>query len=198
MSTILSISSVVTHSEEMAKVPATKRRRLSPPAKAEKIAPSTLVPDSGKDGGECFMHRAALWNLEQDYEQRPRKKKKNDKESTRLPIKTAEGHIQQVAAPSKVESDGDSWLDSENDLEPEEEKVAEQAIEPVSKASIRRQILDAKEELARIASLINEDPEEHVCVKLYTVFNRLFVLMLDQGWIVSDAFPIYLFSKCYH
>lgn len=157
----------------MAKVPASKRRRLSPPVKAEKNGSSTLVAESDKERGDGFMHRAALWNLEQAYEQRPRKRKKNDKESSRLPIKTAEGHIQQVAAPSKVESDGDRWLDSEEDLEPEGEKVTAEAVEPVSKASIRRRILEAKEELARIASLINEDPEEHVCVKSYTEFDQL-------------------------
>ncbi|KAI9777067.1 MAG: hypothetical protein M1835_005331, partial [Candelina submexicana] len=145
----------------MATVPAVKKRRLSPPGKSEKIASSTLVVGSSGDGGDNFMRRAAQWNLEQDYEQRPRKGKKNSKESTRLPIKTAEGRIEQVVAPSKAESDTDSWLDSEEGLEPEEGKVVQDVIEPVSKASVRRQILEAKEELARIASLINEDPEEH-------------------------------------
>ncbi|KAI9723410.1 MAG: hypothetical protein M1812_001294 [Candelaria pacifica] len=145
----------------MAKVPAVKRRRLSPLENAEKIASSTVETEPGEEGGDDFMSRASQWNLEQDYEQRPRKRKKNDKESTRLPIKTAEGRIEQVVAPAKTESDADSWLDSEEDLDPEKDQVVQETIRPVSKASIRREILEAKEELARIASLINEDPEEH-------------------------------------
>ena len=138
----------------MAVVPAVKRRKLSPSDSPNNEAPlSTLVrtPDD-------FFSRAAGWNLEQDYEQRPRKQKKKEKENTRLPIKTAEGRIQQLHVSHPKSEDEDSWLGSEDEGKGEQvpDTVKEEA-----KFPIQQQILEAKEELARIASLINEDPEEH-------------------------------------
>ncbi|QSZ31381.1 hypothetical protein DSL72_000946 [Monilinia vaccinii-corymbosi] len=143
----------------MAKVPAVKRRKLTPPrTDGEDSTPSTLedAPNSN-----AFFKTASKWNLEQDYETRPRKGKKEKKESTRLPIKTKEGLIQQVEAPVEVnEEESDlEWIgadDVEEDEEPEE-KVEEKPPVP-----IRQQILEAKEELARIALMLNEDPEENV------------------------------------
>ncbi|RMZ92366.1 hypothetical protein DV736_g368, partial [Chaetothyriales sp. CBS 134916] len=76
-----------------------------------------------KDTKEKLFYRAADWDLEQDYEQRSRKKKAA-KEVTRLPIKTREGVLKQAQA---------------ND----------------------QQILQVKEDLAHLAELLNEDPEEH-------------------------------------
>ena len=138
----------------MATVPAVKRRKLSLSDSPNNEAPlSTLVrtPDD-------FFSRAAGWNLEQDYEQRPRKQKKKEKENTRLPIKTAEGRIQQLHVSHPKSEDEDSWLGSED--EGKGEQVPD-TVKEGAKVPIRQQILEAKEELARIASLINEDPEEH-------------------------------------
>ncbi|KAK3176912.1 hypothetical protein OEA41_008238 [Lepraria neglecta] len=138
----------------MAVVPAVKRRKLLPSDSPDNEAPlSTLVrtPDD-------FFSRAAGWYLEQNYEQRPRKQKKKERENTRLPIKTAEGRIQQLHVSHPKSEDEDSWLGSEDEGKGEQvpDTVKEEA-----KVPIRQQILEAKEELARIASLINEDPEEH-------------------------------------
>ena len=122
----------------MAVMPPTKRRKLSPPAE-------------GKNGDtqNAFFKQTVGWNLEQDYEQRPRKREK-EKENTRLPIKTAEGRIEQLQI-QEIE---------QNDAEDEtEEESAPVSKEP--KVSVRQQILNAKEELARLATLIIEDPEEH-------------------------------------
>lgn len=137
----------------MAKIPAVKRRKLTPPpTDGEVIPPSTLESTPAHN---AYYAQASSWNLEQDYETRPRKGKKKEQESTRLPIKTAEGLVEQVAAPEPT-SDAESdlaWLEEE----PEEvEKVEEKAAVPM-----RQQILEAKEELARIAMMLNEDPEEN-------------------------------------
>ncbi|KAI9832659.1 MAG: hypothetical protein M1819_004244 [Sarea resinae] len=146
----------------MAKIPAAKRRRLSPVESRddEGSSSSTLQGDStaNSKGSSDFYSRAAKWDLEQDYEQRPRKLSKKEKESTRLPIKTAEGRIEQMEAAEPAVGDDDSFLDSEEDGEEEQE---EEVVPDVPKVSSRQQIIEAKEELARIAGLINEDPEEH-------------------------------------
>lgn len=145
----------------MVSIPAAKRRRLTPPDSSDQnTSPSTLVAESDAPGVEDFFSSAARWNLEQDYEQRPRMLKKKDKESTRLPIKTAEGRVEPLQVPEVKEEDGDSWLESDNDEEHVQKLDAEVA-EEKPKIPVRQQILEAKEEMARIASLINEDPEEH-------------------------------------
>lgn len=135
--------------------PAVKRRKLSPPDSSDpESSSSTLVGQSTTQ--DDFFNRAAGWNLEQDYEQRPRKQKKKEQENTRLPIKTAEGRVEQLQVPEVTQEDDDSWLSSG------EESVDESApVQEETKVPIRQQILDAKEELARLASLVNEDPEEH-------------------------------------
>ncbi len=146
----------------MARAPPPKRRRLSPKTDPtdEDTSPSTLGGESDAAGGDDFYSRAARWNLEQGYEQRPRKSKDREKGNTRLPIKTADGRIEQLEVPEMVGEDGDSWLESGDD-ESQDEDVSIQQVEEAPKVSQRQQILEAKEELARIASLINEDPEEH-------------------------------------
>ena len=140
-----------------------KRRRISPPDSPEnESSPSTFVASPNGPESNDFSSNAARWNLEQDYEQQPRKKKNRERESTRLPIKTPDGRVEQLQV---VEEEGNqgSGSDSGRDDEPEEE--AQVALEADEKkeppVSIRQQILEAKEELARLAGLINENPEEH-------------------------------------
>ncbi|KAF2993743.1 hypothetical protein E8E13_000717 [Curvularia kusanoi] len=130
-----------------------KRRRLSPP---EDDARSQNHKSS-------FLKSAAKWDLEQDYENRPRRlDKKKKKGADKLPVRTTEGW---VAPPTdevqvKSEDESDSFLGSGSEGEGEEMEVVEEKKEP--KIPVRQQILEAKEELARIASLVNEDPEEHI------------------------------------
>ena len=145
----------------MAPISARKRRRLSPPDATNSIVPGSKgVKATDSPVLDGYLAIASKWNLEQDYENRPRKQNKKEKENTRLPIKTAEGRIEQLEVPDVKDEDRDSWLGSDNDetsaLE-EEEEVKEE----YTRAPARQQILEAKEELARIASLLNEDPEEH-------------------------------------
>ncbi|KAL6234594.1 hypothetical protein BDW75DRAFT_161530 [Aspergillus navahoensis] len=135
----------------------TKRRRVSPPGEEEN-APNRL--------GD-FYSNAAEWDLEQDYEQRPRKLNKKERERTRLPIKTAEGFQNVEASESEPESeDDDSFLATDDDEMGEDgdarEDEAEGSEEEAPKIPLKQQIIQAKEEIARTATLINEDPEEHI------------------------------------
>lgn len=139
----------------MVKVPAVKRRKLTPPATdGEDSSPSTL--DNASEPN-AFFKQVSSWNLEQDYETKPRKGKKKEKESTRLPIKTSDGLVQQVEVPEEVnEEESDlEWLGAEES----EEEVVEEVKK--STVSMRQQILEAQEEMARIALMLNEDPEEN-------------------------------------
>lgn len=134
--------------------PAVKRRKLSPPESSDTVS-STSAVVGWSTTLDDFSHRAAGWNLEQDYEQRPRKQKKKERENARLPIKTAEGRLEQLQIP-EVTQDDDGWSSSEHGSVEDSGPVQEE-----TKVPIRQQILEAKEELARLASLVNEDPEEH-------------------------------------
>ncbi|KAH8589293.1 nucleolar complex-associated protein-domain-containing protein [Bisporella sp. PMI_857] len=144
----------------MARVPAVKRRRLTPPASdGEESSPPTLESEPRTTGGKSnqFFNNASSWNLEQDYENRPRKGKKREKESTRLPIKTSDGLIQQVEVPEVTEEESDlEWLGADESMEEEVVEVKKPAI------PVRQQIIEAKEELAKIALMLNEDPEENI------------------------------------
>lgn len=137
-----------------------KRRRLTPPL--DDNAASETIKSSD------LFARAADWDLEQEYEQRPRNKKV--KESTRLPIKTAEGRVQRVQeavrnpGDEEHDDDEDSFLGFDSDGEDakgtREPGTPPTEPEPI-KIPLKQQILSAKEEIARIAGLLNEDPEEH-------------------------------------
>jgi nucleolar complex protein 3 len=140
----------------MSRVPAAKRRRLSPPEDG-----AYPIPAPAENHKESFLKNASKWDLEQDYETRPRKLNKK-KENKRLPVRTVEGWVAPPTAPGEIkEEESDSFLGSgdEEDAEQVEEEVVE---EQKPKIPARQQILEAKEELARIASLVNEDPEEHI------------------------------------
>ncbi|KLJ07972.1 hypothetical protein EMPG_16557 [Blastomyces silverae] len=121
-----------------------------------------------------FYSRAAEWDLEQDYESRPRKASKRDKEKSRLPIKTAEGAIEHVAEPT-VDDDSENPFDSDED-DADEQPEPEVVEKPKPHIPAKVQILEAKEELARIAELINEDPEEHT-----GLFKRLADMVLETS-----------------
>lgn len=147
----------------MTVVPAIKRRRISPSTPTDgESSPSTLVVQPDEPNSNSFFASAAQWNLEQDYEQRPRKQKNKDKESTRLPIKTAEGRLEQPQIPEiKDDDDEDSWLGSEKDDGDSELEEPAKVEEERPQIPVQQQIIEAKEELARIAGLISENPEEH-------------------------------------
>ncbi|KAF9892422.1 hypothetical protein FE257_001530 [Aspergillus nanangensis] len=137
-----------------------KRRRVSPPGDEEN---ATSAPSKND-----FLNQAAEWDLEQDYERRPRKMDKKQKERTRLPIKTSEG-FQNVEDPEPEAEDSDSFLGTDSDEGDEDQEDAEEEEEEednTPKIPLKVQIIQAKEELARLATSINEDPEENLsCFK---------------------------------
>lgn len=132
---------------------AAKRRRLSPPGDGE--AKSSRGTYNG----------AAEWDDEQDYERRPRKLDKKEKEPTRLPIKTSEG-VKRVEEPEPEHDESDSFLGTDDDEDEDPQEVVdedeEKEEEEKPKIPLKVQIIQAKEEIARIATYINEDPEEHI------------------------------------
>ena len=148
----------------MAASQSAKRRRLSPPGDRVKSS-------KGSSNGD-FYSRAAEWDLEQDYERRPRKTNKKDKEQTRLPIKTSEGVVRKVEEPEPTAEESDSFLgtDSDDEMgdgdsednwgEDNDEEEDEEEREP--EVPLKLRIIQAKEALARVASAINEDPEENI------------------------------------
>lgn len=139
---------------------------MSTTSKRRKLSPSTDNENQGSSASasrtNAYYKQASTWNLEQDYETRPRKQKVKGKESTRLPIKTADGAIVQVAQSEQVEeADSDlEWLEDE-DTEPLQDETPVE-IEEKPTVPVRQQILEAKEELAKIALVLNEEPEDNI------------------------------------
>ncbi|KAJ6096022.1 hypothetical protein N7486_006768 [Penicillium sp. IBT 16267x] len=135
----------------MARGQSTKRRRLSPPG----------------DGGDSELYtNDGEWDVEQDYERRPRKTNKKETERTRLPIKTSEGVVLAKDEVEEQAEESDSFLGTDDD-EMEDgsgEEESEEEEEKKPKIPVKVQILQAKEDLARIASQINEDPEENIAL----------------------------------
>ncbi|KAJ5783053.1 hypothetical protein N7457_004827 [Penicillium paradoxum] len=174
----------------MARGPEVKRRRLSPPADVEDSS------SRSKANSE--------WDVEQDYEQRPRKTTKKLGESARLPIKTSEGFVQ---AETKVEDQGeetDSFLGTDDDEDEDgsegEGEDGEESEEEAPKIPIKVQILQAKEDLAKMATLINEDPEEHISLfktmaemvsKKNTPITVKKLALASQAAIYKDIIPGY-------
>lgn len=125
---------------------------------------------SSKRTQKDFFKQAANWNLEQDYENRPRKGKKAAKESSRLPLKTADGRLELLKGldpeedVASIASDTE-WLEGRDDaagsdLDYDQEDEDEGEREPQIPES--QQILEAQEELAKAAMLLNENPEENI------------------------------------
>lgn len=179
-------------STNMASSRAAKRRRLSP---FSDDSDSTSLAPNGSTNKQSYDD----WELEQDYERRPRKLNRG-KENTRLPIKTAEG-IKHVVVPETPAEDSDSSDSDHGDGENGKEESSSKAssYDAHQKVPLKQQIIQTKEELANIAILINEDPEEHV-----GLFKRLADLvngdthpiikklaLASQAAIFKDVIPGY-------
>jgi nucleolar complex protein 3 len=132
------------------------RKRKAPAQPVEKDDSSYTLESEDEAPKRKSQKKASGWDIEQDYETRPRKQAKKEAESTRLPIKTAEGLVAEAPV---VEDEGD---ESELVWSSEEGESSEEEQEPEKKEKpLRIQIMEAKEELAKIASALNEDPEEN-------------------------------------
>src|SRR6266566_280137 len=135
-----------------------KRRKLTPPGSDQESSSyhaKTNIQTS-------FFKNAVSWDLEQDYELKARKGKQKGKESSRLPIKNAEGVLLQAGS-TKDESDSVA-SDAER---PDEDRSgvssdgANGYFHEEPRILEREQILAAKEELAKVALRLNENPEEN-------------------------------------
>ncbi|EPS38360.1 hypothetical protein H072_7970 [Dactylellina haptotyla CBS 200.50] len=162
---------------------------------------------SAKRNGKATINGKADWDEEQDYEQRARKgKKKSEKEGPqRLPIKTPEGRIIQVEADEDrldQQAPGSNEEDASNDgeLGDSDDGSEMQEIEPAKpKKSERQRLLEAKEELATLASSVNEEPEENYqqlrrIQELFDSETSLTIkklILLTQVSIFRDIIPGY-------
>ncbi|KAF4441248.1 hypothetical protein F53441_12097 [Fusarium austroafricanum] len=137
----------------------TKRRKIT----HDSADHESQDQNDSRSAQKSFFKNASNWNLEQDYETRPRKGKKQ-KESNRLPIKTADGRIEQARGQdddtASIESDTE-WLEGRED-EMDEKLEEDEVEEEEPEIPEPQQILAAQEELAKIAMQMNENPEEHV------------------------------------
>ncbi|KAJ5098059.1 hypothetical protein N7532_005060 [Penicillium argentinense] len=143
----------------MARGPTVKRRRLSPP--------SDGLESSSKKRSD-FYSNGDEWDVEQDYERRPRKAEKKTNERTRLPIKTSEGFVHNMEDKEEdAAEETDSFLGTDDDDDEDASEESEQEVgveEKKPKIPVKVQIAQAKEELARMATMINEDPEENTAL----------------------------------
>lgn len=130
-----------------------KKRRLTPPVD------DSIVSETVKSSD--LLARSADWDLEADYVQRRQQKAK--KEVTKLPIKTAEGAVERRHEHAEPADEADSFLGSGSEGEEAEDEDTPPTSDPETtpKVPLKELIVSAKEELARIATLLNEDPEEH-------------------------------------
>lgn len=147
----------------MPHLPPSKRRRLSPPIIEDVSRHSSSEEDESSSLQADFSKHAAQWTLEQDYERRPRKQDKI-KITSRLPIKTSQGEVEYLQPLAEDNDDASSFGSLEDDTPPTEASEGDDTLEEdeVEKLSPKQQILQAKEDLAKIASLINGDPEDHI------------------------------------
>lgn len=176
---------------------ASKRRKLAhrPPNDEANAV------DSSKKTQKAFFKQASNWNLEQDYESRPRKGEKPKKLSKRLPIKTADGRVEQLqglddeGSDVSVESDTE-WLEGrEEDVESEQEEEPKEKKPEIPEPQL---ILEAQEELAKLAMALNENPEENISsLKTMAEFNssssptvQLLALMTQMA-VYKDIIPGY-------
>ena len=142
-----------------------KRRKLAHHSSDDEAQPAATSRRAQKD----FFKHASNWDLEQDYASRRKKGKKNAKESTKLPqIRSADGRVEIVRQvepeedAASVQSDNE-WLEGrEDDIESEPEELEEEEEEQKPQVPEPQQILEAQEELAKLASSINENPEENI------------------------------------
>lgn len=136
----------------------TKRRKLAHDSSEDEGKPQI----SSKKAQKAFFKNASGWSLEADYETRRRKSKKETKESNKMPTKTFDGRIEMLRGleddAESIESDTE-WLEGrEEDVDSEPDKARPDGKPEVPEA---QQILEAQEELAKLAMAVNESPEDN-------------------------------------
>ncbi|KAI0187689.1 nucleolar complex-associated protein 3 [Xylaria flabelliformis] len=138
----------------MASRPSKKRKLTPPPSEDEGDSRSSAKIQ------KSFLQNAAKWDLLED-QYKARKDKKREKESTRLPVKR-DGRVQAVVTPIEdLKESEDDWLEDEGDRSGDEEEEEDQAPKKVPAIPMKEQIRNAKEELAKLATALNEEPYEN-------------------------------------
>jgi len=134
-----------------------KRQKLTRSHSAE----GAFRPASSTRARKQFYQNAVNWDLEQEYEKKSRTGKRQG-DGSKLPIKTADG-VLHLAGTAEQDDDSDAveveWDEDVDNASPA--AGANGHLQQVPKASEKEQILEAKEELAKLALKLNEDPEEH-------------------------------------
>ena len=113
----------------------------------------------------ALFAKVSEWDIEQGYERQPRFTNVDSDAKSRLPIRTDEGWVQSEATgmPSPIESSDESeesfaGLNSAEESDHlHSELTAEYARMPT-----KQEILECKEELARLASGLSQDPEGNI------------------------------------
>ncbi|KAI0539900.1 CBF/Mak21 family-domain-containing protein [Xylaria digitata] len=137
----------------------------SRPSKKRKLTPPLSEDEGGSQSNakiqKSFFQSAAKWDLLEDQYNARKGKKKKEKENTRLPVKR-DGRVQAVLPPieSLKESD-DDWLEGEDIGSGGDEETEEQKPQEESEIPVKEQIRSAKEELAKLAAVLNEEPYEN-------------------------------------
>ncbi|KAH8157713.1 hypothetical protein CIB48_g10535 [Xylaria polymorpha] len=132
-----------------------KKRKLTPP-QSEDEGDSR----SGAKLQRSFFQNAAKWDLVEDR-YKARKGKKKEKENTRLPVKR-DGRIQVVSTPlNDLKESDDDWLEDEGDRSGVDDEEEEQKPQKEPVIPVKEQIRNAKEELAKVATALNEEPYEN-------------------------------------
>ncbi|KAI0545706.1 CBF/Mak21 family-domain-containing protein [Xylaria curta] len=132
----------------------------SRPSKKRKLTPPQSEDEGDSRIQRSFFQNAAKWDLLED-QYKARKGKKREKESTRLPVKR-DGRVQAVAAPVQdLKESDDDWLEDEGDRSGDEEEEEDKPPIKVPAIPVKEQIREAKEELAKLATALNEEPYEN-------------------------------------
>ncbi|CAK7263804.1 hypothetical protein SEPCBS119000_000677 [Sporothrix epigloea] len=184
-----------------------KRRRVGPPRAGG---------DDGPNGiDKSFMKNAASWSLEENYAERSLKRSKKaaraEKVSDRLPIRTADGvmrpstngAVEDVPA-SDAESDSPFGDDSDDDeknaaaakknsiKDDSGDKKAAARIQAQKRLPERQQIQNAKEELAKLALKLNENPEENsASFKLLAQVSQQYTSITVQKMCLATQLAVY-------
>lgn len=141
-----------------------KPKKVRPPPvmeeESEEYSDEEELSDVLNDALDANEAEEKDWDEEQAYEQKPRKgdSQWRKKESTKLPVRTVNGGLQQIDA-SESEDASSETEESDSDGEPEE---ATQVAEEQPTKTGREAVIEAKEALARLAEEIVELPEEKV------------------------------------
>ncbi|CAK7239288.1 MAG: hypothetical protein STHCBS139747_000718 [Sporothrix thermara] len=188
---------------------APKRRRVSPSrAGGDDAAPNGI--------DKSYLKNAASWSLEENYAERSRKRSKKaakaEKVSDRLPIRTADGVMRPSA---NVALEDDPASDAEDDDDPfgdnsdDDKKVAAAKDKAANDGSgarkaaariqaqnaqlpERQQIQNAKEELAKIALKLNENPEENSgSFKLLAQVSQQYTSITVQKMCLATQLTVY-------